>query len=274
MRMIVPILALAALAEPVDAHDFWLQPQRFWITPGAAIPIAIFVGHGVNRAPWGVKSDRVLMLRAIGPRGVVDHLPAVRAQVVADIPAMRFATPGTQIVALRSNHATSELPAVRFNDYLREEGLTPAIAVRERTGRTSMAGREIYSRRAKTLVQVGPPSSNQSHVTRPLGMTLEIVPERSPYAPGTGDEFPVRILYEGRALPGATVKLTNLNADDKRFASRQTDGQGRAVFSVPRVGIWQFNVVWTKPLKGDARADFDTTFSSLSFGYPAGQRPR
>lgn len=269
MRIALPLAALVALAEPVEAHDFWLQPQRFWVNAGATIPIAILVGHGVNRAPWGVKSDRVLLLRAIGPNGVVDHLPVLRSRPVAAIPAMRFVGPGTHVVALQSGHATSDLPAVRFNDYLKEEGLTPALTLRARAGKTQAAGREIYSRRAKALVQVGPVGGDQRHVTRPIGLTLEIVPEVSPYAARKTSRFPVRIVYRGRTLPGALVKLTNLRSDEKPVATRISDRDGRAVFDVPRSGLWQFNVVWTRPITGDARGDFDTTFSSLTFGYSA-----
>ena len=270
MRIVFPLLAALCMAEPLEAHDFWLQPQRFWIDPGMATPIAILVGHGVNRAPWGVKADRVLLLRDVGPKGAVDHLAALRARPVAVIPAMRFTTAGTHVVAIQSGHAVSELPAVRFNEYLKEEGLTPALRARARTGATGAAGREIYSRRAKTLVQVGPPTPNQPHVTRPLGLALEIVPERNPYIPAGTDGFPVRILYQGRPLPGALVKLTDLRADQKAVATRVSDPNGRAVFRVPQSGLWQFNVVWTKPIRGDKRGDFDTTFSSLTFGYPAG----
>lgn len=274
MRILIPLAALSCLAVPVAAHDFWLQPQRFWIGTGATVPIAILVGHGADRAPWGVPASRILLLRDVGPAGVVDHLPAARARAVAAIPAMRFASPGTHVVVIQSGHATSDLPAVRFNDYLKEEGLTPALDLRTRTRTTGSAGREIYSRRAKTLVQVGPPGGRQGHVTRPMGMTLEIVPERNPYAPvtqrsATPRAFPIRVLYEGRALAGALVKLTDLQADEKPVATRRTDSRGRTVFDVPRTGTWQFNVVWTKPIEGDARGDYDTTFSSLTFGFPA-----
>ena len=265
---IFPLLLILAWAAPASAHDFWLQPQSFWTAVRTPVPIDVLVGHGSDRAPWGVKSDRVLMLRTIGPKGATDHLAAVRARSVANVPAMSFGAPGTHIVALQSSHSVSELPAVRFNNYLEEEGLTPALALRSRGRASNTAGREIYSRRAKALVQVGPSGAAQPHVTRPIGMTLEIVPERDPYAPGRPNALPVRVLYEGRPLSGALVKLTNLAADEKPVATALTDVGGRATFTVPRSGSWLLNVVWTKPIKGDPRGDFDTTFSSLTFGYP------
>ncbi len=274
MRIAFPVAAILSLIEPAAAHDFWLQPQRFWIEVGASTPIAILVGHGANRAPWGVESNRVLLLRDIGQTGTVDHLSGIQRRRVAEIPAMSFTTPGTHIVAFQSTNAQSDLPAVRFNDYIKAEGLTPALRLREQAGTTNTSGREIYSRRAKALVQVGPSTEGQTQVTRPLGLTLEIVPERNPYAPGRSESFPVRVLYEGRALPGAFVKLTNLQADEKPVATQLTDRTGRATFRVPRTGLWQFNVVWTKPIKNEARGDFATTFSSLTFGFPpSAQRP-
>lgn len=269
MRPFFVLLAAICWAAPVSAHDSWLQPQRFWTNVRTSAPIAILVGHGVDRAPWGVKADRVVMLRDIGPTGVVDHLATLQGRAVAEIPAISFATTGAHIVALQSNHAVSNLPAARFNAYLKEEGLTPALALRNRMGRASTAGREIYSRRAKALVQVGPLAGPQPHVTRPIGLTLEIVPERNPYALRPGERLPVRVIFEGRPLAGALVKLTNLDADQKPLATAITDRSGRTAFAVPRAGSWLLNVVWTKPIEGDPRADFDTTFSSLTFGYPA-----
>lgn len=269
MRIIIYVLLVLGSAAPAIAHDFWLQPRRFWTNVRTSVPIAILVGHGADRAPWGVASDRVLMLTDIGQAGVVNHLSAMRGRRVADVPAMSFTTPGTHIVALQSAHSQSNLPAVRFNAYLREEGLTPALSARSRARATNAAGREIYSRRAKALVQVGPAGPTQPHLTRPIGMTLEIVPEVSPYASNRSDALPVRVFYEGRLLPGALVKLTNLAADAKPVATARTDRGGRAVFRVPSQGSWLLNVVWTKPIRGDSRGDFDTTFSSLTFGYPA-----
>jgi uncharacterized GH25 family protein len=268
MRTLFPFLLILGWAAPAAAHDLWLQPQRFWTEVKQAVSVAILVGHGADRAPWGVPADRVVLLKDVGPTGTSDLRAGLRDGAANEIANVRFAAPGVHILAMQSSHATSELPGVRFNAYLEEEGLTPALAERARTRATTAPGREIYSRRAKALVQVGPPGAAQPHVTRPIGLSLEIVPERNPYAPGSDNALPVRVLYEGRPLAGALIKLTNLDADEKPVAVRRTDAAGRAVFSPPRSGAWLLNVVWTKPIRGDRRGDFDTTFSSLTWGYP------
>jgi uncharacterized GH25 family protein len=248
------------------AHDFWLQPTNFRVTAGQSIPVSIQVGHGEARQRW-VSSDRVVMLRDIGPKGIADRRPDLMRAGTRDM-SLAFTAPGLHVLALETNHADSDLPAIRFNDYANVEGLTPALQARQAQGKTGQPGREIYSRRAKALLLVGAPlPGDDARVTKPLGLTLEIVPERNPYALKPGEALPVRVLYEGRPLAGATVKLTNLDFDMRPLAVKQTDSAGRTAFDVPLKGVWLLNVIWTKPVR-DPRGDFDTTFSSLSFGFP------
>ena len=271
MRIVSLAAAAVLIAVPVLAHDLWLQPSPFWIAPGGATATSVQIGHGQDRERWAVDPQRVLALRSLGPRGAVDRLAELRASGLNRDTPLRFPQPGTHVLAMVSGHATSELPNIRFTDYLAEEGLTPAQEQRRRTRTTDQAGREIYSRRAKTLIQVGPaPAAAQPHVTARLGMTLEVVPERNPYALRPGEALPVRIYYQDRPLAGALVKLYDLNADARPVATARSNAQGRVLVNIPRrSGAWLVNVVWTRPITGDPRGDFDTTFSSLTFGWPA-----
>jgi uncharacterized GH25 family protein len=182
--------------------------------------------------------------------------------------------PGTYVLVFETDdHAQSHLPAIRFNDYLKVEGLMPALEQRQRTHRLDADGSESYSRRAKSIVQVGPPGmGSQAQVTKPVGLPLEIVPERSPYAEPRAATLPVSVIYEGRPLAGALIKLTNLEHDAAPLEMRLTDREGRATFIMPKEGTWLLNVIWTKPLPSSRDADFETVFSSLSFGFPSTRR--
>lgn len=262
-------LALVGAAS-ASAHDLWLQPSSFSAAPEAYVPVSILIGHGGDRENWGVRSDRILLLRSVGPDGRATNLmPLIQPNSAQPSLNVRFARQGTHLVAMQSSHSQSDLPGARFNEYLVEEGLTPAILHRQRNGATARPGREIYSRRAKSLIQIGPLDETAgSQATTRLGLSLEIVPERDPYRLAPGQDLPVRVFFKGRPLSGALVKLTNLDADERPVAMKRTDGAGRARFDVPRTGNWLLNVVWTEPIAGNARADYDTTFSSLTFGYP------
>lgn len=257
-----------ATAAAALAHDVWIQPRQFWIQPGGTAATEVWVGHGSFRDRWGVANDRVLLLRSFGPGGAIDHRPELRPGSLAGITLFGFPNAGTQLLAMESSHALSDLPSIRYTDYAKSEGLTLPLAARVKAGTTDRNGRETYSRRAKALIQVGPPSVRSPDVTKPVGLTLEIVPEANPYTLAADAALPVRVLFNGRPLPGATVKLNNLAHDDKPVAVRLTDAAGRARFAFPRAGDWQLNVIWSVPVAGNPDADFDTTFSSLTFGFP------
>lgn len=255
------------VTTPVMAHDFWLQPQHFRVEPGVPLRVTFQVGHGANRQRWGNGADRIVFVNDFFNGTHIDQRSRLRTAGPADL-VTGFTVPGLHVLAMQTVHSYSDLPAIRFNDFAKEEGLVPAIAERKRTRMTDKPGRERYSRRAKALIQVGrQTAANQSLATRPIGLKLEIVPERNPYALGSVRKMPVHVIYRGRRLANATVKFTNLEFDAKPIAIAITDRAGRAIFDIPTSGEYLINVIWTEPVRGDPKADFDTTFSSLTFGF-------
>ena len=271
MKFRLAALALLGTAYPAAAHDFWLQPLRFQVAQRSDLPMTFQVGHGQFRQRWGLGLDRILLLRDIGPASSHDLRSAFRASGSADVVA-RFDDVGLHAVVMQSGFAQSELPAIRFNDYAKAEGLTAILAYRDRANATRQPGRERYSRRAKALIQVGPQGPGNARLaTRPIGLKLEIVPDRNPYALGDNRMLPIHVLYNDKRLAGATVKLTSLEFDAKPVEVAITDARGQATFRVPPVGDWLLNVIWSEPIKGNPTIDFDTTFSSLTFGYNPGK---
>ncbi|HMA52268.1 MAG TPA: DUF4198 domain-containing protein [Magnetospirillaceae bacterium] len=221
------LLFALLLALPAAAHDFWIQPEA---------PHDLLVGHGPYRQISPIPPSRITRFETIGPAN------------------------GPHLLVLETDDkAQSHLPAIRFNDYLQSEGLTPALEERQRTGRGNRDGSERYSRRAKALIGAGP---GDALFTKRFGLTLEIVPERSASA------LPVQIFYKDQPLAGALVKLTDLDHDEQPFETHRTDQDGRASFTLPAKGSWLLNVIWTEALGPAAETDFATVFSSLSFTFP------
>jgi uncharacterized GH25 family protein len=269
----VAAFALAVLcAGSSDAHDFWLQPAQYWAQPNASIPVTLQVGHGPERQRSQIRQKRIARFVAITPQGVViDALANLHLGGAIEDGRLQLQAAGTYVFVLETDHrGRSALSAERFNEYVRSEGLTRALDQRERTGHMQAGALESYRRVTKALVQIGAiDEQQQSHITAPLGLPLEIVPERSPYAtPGSAD-LAVRVIFEGQPLAGALIKLTQLEHDGAAYDVQRTDSSGRASFRLPRTGTWLLNVVWTKPAAVASEVDFETTFSSLSFGFPA-----
>lgn len=259
---------------PALTHDFWIQPREYWLSPGVVTPLTLQVGHGQYRQRSPIPLRRVTRFSVAGPRGApLDLRERLHPGDPPEDGSLIFPESGLYVVVLETdNRAQSHLPAIRFNDYLQVEGLTPALEERQRLHRMDTDGSEIYSRHAKAIIQVGTNGSTGNStgwVTQPLGLPLEIVPQVNPYAHPRPAALPVQVLYQGRPLAGALVKLTELEHDAAPFETHRTDSAGRATFVLPTQGAWLLNVIWTTPLPKSSETDFETVFSSLSFGFPA-----
>jgi uncharacterized GH25 family protein len=264
-------LLVYSRASAVAAHDFWLQPSEYWIRPDALTFMTLQVGHGSFRQRSPIPARRIIRFQAIAPKGaVVDLHDQLRLGQAAEDGHFQLKNLGAYVLVLQTDdRAQTHLPSIRFNDYLRVEGLTPALEQRARLHRMDADGSERYSRCAKSIVQVGPPGTGpHGQVSKPVGLPLEIVPEASPYDVPRSATLPVRVIYAGRPLAGALVKLTNLKYDASPFEVHLTDHDGRATFTMPNSGTWLLNVIWTKALPRSEETDFETVFSSLSFGFP------
>jgi uncharacterized GH25 family protein len=266
MKVRAALLCLAMIATPAGAHDFWIQPVTFQAEPASTVSFTFQVGHGKFRDRWN-NNQRVVSLVDFH-RGVARDLRGQLRNGAGFDFAIGTAAAGLHLVAVQSSYSISELPAARFNHYAQEEGLVPILSARKAAGTLGKPGRERYSRRAKALVQVGPATAaSNAYATRPIGLKLEIVPDRSPYGLGKDRILPVHVLYKGRRLANATVKLTNLDNDERPVSIVRTDRNGRARFRVPAGGRWLLNTIWADPVGDDPKVQFDTTFSSLTFGY-------
>jgi uncharacterized GH25 family protein len=271
MRTVLATLALAVTCQPAKAHDFWLRPAAFKVASGQPLAVSFLVGHGREVEPWNLRWDRLHSFQSIGPDGAGTDLQADVKLAAGQTPAgatVRLEGEGTHMLVTASYHSMSTLPAAKFNDYLKLEGLTAISDARTRAGTTKGPGRELYSRRAKSLVQVGNVFS--AAVTRPLGLTLEIVPQRNPYAPDGGTTLPVTVLFRGKPLAGALIDLTALDDGTERQQAQRTNASGTASFDIPRKGAWKINVIWGEPTVGRKDAEFDTVFASLTLGYADG----
>lgn len=270
-RLIPATLALLLSVLPAgdgQAHEFWLAPARHDVAPRVPVAIGALAGTGFRGEwkPWSpgrvvrfvARTDRVIDL-ARGPRtGETAWLQFAPADA------------GGAMLAYESNWVPIELPAAEFETYLIEEGLAGPLAAR-RAARTTTPGRERYRRCAKAWLA----GNDAARATTPLGLSLEIVLLSSP---GSGSVVRVRVLRNGRPLAGARVRAwrTALAADGassdpvKRDSSAvaaqvRTDARGEALVPCAQPGEWLLSVVAMERSRDRAVADWESTWSSLTF---------
>src|SRR3954469_48664 len=244
------VAALFLGGGPMSAHDFWLEPSTFSPRPGQILGVRLRVGQDLLGDP--VPRDPALVNRFIfedagGPKPLVGRDGADPAGF------LRVADPGLLVIGYLSNPSSVELPADKFNQYLKDEGLDAIVALRARRNQSGAAGRELFLRCAKSLVLSGPASPSQAD--RQLGFTLELVAERNPYATLAGEDLPLRLTFEKTPLAGALVTAINkANPSEKQTA--RTNADGRVRFRLPRGGMWLIKAVQMVPAPSGSNADW------------------
>lgn len=265
---------LAAAARPAAAHDFWIVPSNFHPAPGAPLAVRLRVGEGLRGDPVPrdpAKIERFALLGPTGPERPILGPPA--AEPAGYLPAP---PPGLYQIAYRSRRERVDLPAAKFEEYLALEGLDAISVLRKSRGESGKPSTEVYSRCAKSLLLSGAASGAGTGFDRTVGMELEIVPERNPYALAPGAELPVRLLYRGKPLAGAMVFALSLKHREKTAADRiaeqltgRTGRDGRVSLRLPEGGFWLVEAVHMIPAPRETGVDWESLWASLTFDLPA-----
>jgi len=253
----VSTLLFLVSAPAVLAHDFWIEPSTFRPAVGTNVSASLrvgqeFIGDPVPRD--GASIDRFVLRDADADRDI----GGFQGQDPAGW--FRVQSAGVQVIGYRSKPRPLGLPAAKFEQYLRDEGLERIIALRAKSGDSARDSKEIFSRCAKSLVVAGS-ADGGAPVSKPLGFRYELIPESNPMS---GADVKVRALYEGKPL--ANALLVALYHDDPSVRlDLRTDAAGRATFHLPKNGVWLIKSVQMIAAPAGSGADWESLWASLTF---------
>jgi hypothetical protein len=267
MTRTVPRLAMlalsaftaATLAPLAQAHEFWLEPSSFTPRAGGLLAVRHCVGDGFDG--WSLarnigRIERFVVAGASGDQAIVGLDGADPAGVV------RLTSAGHQVLVYRSNRAFQEMPADKFEEYLKDKGLERISATRKARGAGRRDVREAYSRHAKALIRTG--DTGGGPIDRVMGLRLELVADPDLFRAGRGDRHSFRLLFDGRPLAGALVAATRPGTADEDRRVR-TDAEGRAEFSMRHPGMWRVAAVHMMAAPAGIDADWESLWASLTF---------
>lgn len=255
------LLGLAALltAAALRAHDFRLEPSTFHPEHGQTVSVGLRVGQDFLSDPVPRQSTyiRSFVVKQGREQHDVDGIDG-------SDPAGFFTADATQpaIIGYQSNPVPTELPAAKFEAYLRQYGLESIIDRRAQRGERQKPGKEIFLRCAKAIL-TGARASLAA--TQPLGMRYEIVPSIDP----THDAgaFRGRILFERTPLRGALVTAV-FRDDPKLRMSTRSAADGTFTLPLPRAGVWLIKSVRMIDAPRDSGAEWESLWASLTFERP------
>jgi uncharacterized GH25 family protein len=252
------ITTLLLVATPaLLAHDFWIEPSTFRPAVGANVSVSLRVGQELIGDP--VPRDSASIERfVLRDAGADRDIGGFEGQDPAGW--FRVQSAGIQVIGYRSKPRPVELPAGKFEQYLRDEGLERIVALRAKSGDSAKPSKEIFSRCAKSLLLAGD-GKGGAVFSKPLGLRYELIPESNPM---TAAELKVRALYEGKPL--ANALLVALDRDDPSVRiDVRTDAGGRAAFHLPKNGVWLIKSVQMIAAPAGSGADWESLWASLTF---------
>lgn len=270
------LLGLGALAcAGAGAHEFWMLPQSFRLPTGGAATLSLAVGEDFEGEPIPFSRPLVAGLRRLSrgtDRDLQDVTPASGSvsSIRVDLPSA-----GTHIIALDTHPSLVELPADKFNDYLREDGLVDAQRAREAAGTASAPGRERFRRNIKTIVHAG--ARNDGTSMRRTGQRLELVPLQDPASLRPAQRLTLKVWFDDQPLAGALVRLWHARGPSSGLVRLDavSDARGEVTLAPTRHGTWMASVVHMVPADAGCDCDWDSYWGNLTFAVPraAGDQP-
>lgn len=272
-RFALVALAASLAATRLLAHDFWLEPSTFTPAPNQVVSVRLMVGQKFRGEPIPRTASLIEKFELVTAEG---ETPMAGREGGDPAGLGRAGSPGLATIVYRSRNSSVSLEAAKFEQYLKDEGLEAVSAARRKKGETDKPAREVFARCAKALLSVG--DGGAAGADRAVGMTLELVAEKNPYAvwaapstgPATAASLPVRLLYEGKPLAGALVVAFPYDAPEAAQSVR-TDAAGRAAIDISRRGQWLLKAVHMIP-SSSPEADWQSLWASLTFAAPGTAR--
>ena len=255
--------SLALCALPLVAHQLFIMPSSFYVSNGERITVGLHNGDSFpdSEGPPSLERLRDVTVHTAKLQYNVTNLRVDGNRVVGDA---RIPAKGTLVISARTVPNFIELPAEAFEKYLKEEGMSQVVEWRKQNGETANAGRELYSKYVKALVRSG--SGDESYA-KPVGLAIELVPEKDPYSLKVGERMPVRLLWRGKPAAGVMVESarSGANGPAESQAVGRTGADGRVQVFLSAAGKWRLNAIAIERHADRDKADWETFWASLTF---------
>ena len=256
----VGALLAVFLSRAVHAHDTWLLPDSFEVAPKSTITLDLTSGMAFPKLETGPKSERV-QTAPCRLAGRTFELSDISAGPNSLRLKSELSEAGVATFWVELPPKSIELKPAEVQEYL-DEIDAPASVRKQWAEMKPQRWRELYAKHPKTFVRVGDPKADRSWA-EPVGMALEIVPEKDPTALREGDELPVRVLKDGAPYPEFSVNA--VAEGETKGETRKSDSTGRIVFTLSKEGRWLFRGTDVrKSAKSDA--DWESDFVTLTLG--------
>lgn len=238
--IVVGAVALTlGIVATAAAHDTWLISATNFGRVGTPFRLGLTSGEIFPNDDFAIVENRVARA-VVREAGVTRPLPRPSAVALRLEYMWTPRSVGVASVGIELQPKTLVLEPRLIDEYLGEIDASDAIRATWKSLGDKEKWTESYTKHAMTFVRIAPRKSDSAWIadkswTKPLGLALELVPERDPTALRAGDTLVVRVLRRGVPVPGFSVgairegrtKATFFHADDAGRARIIVDADGR-----------------------------------------------
>jgi uncharacterized GH25 family protein len=259
--VLVPFSLLILVTSILWAHDLWLVPQNFRINPGENLKIFANTGMDFPKSLGAVMPDRIDQFVLLGKdtRTNLTNFSEVENSLVADC---IIKNAGTYVIAAALKPKEIKLAAKEFNEYLLHDGLPNIYELRKKEEILDKDAIEYYSKYPKTIIQAG--DALDDTPTKPIGLTIEIVPKVNPYSLKLGDDLKLVVLFKSKSLPHLDLAWSYPGQGEKFAGSTKTDQNGVAVVPLTKSGPYVIRLTHMEWVKKQTH-EWESFWASLTF---------
>ncbi len=208
---VLSLLCALFFSTTAKAHDLWLYASEYYPEAGEKIQVKVIFGHNFPFEDILIPKEQISGFSYVTPSGEKRLI--------------------TNVWEDRKGERKGSLVA----EIALSEGSYIVAAGRIRKGNKSQVPSEKYG---KAIVVVN--NKNTENLSSPLGHRIEIIPLKNPRDVRAGEDFPVKILFEGKPL-STYVYATYAGywSESEPFpVITKSDQNGNAYIKITKPGLW------------------------------------
>ena len=113
------------------AHEFWLMPNKFRIKVNESIALSYYVGEDFMGQLWKRKKEKTLKFTHFMEQKQID-LTDLSIKSDTNTISLKFKSEGMHVLAFETKNSFIALEAVKFNEYLKDDGIDNIYVLREK----------------------------------------------------------------------------------------------------------------------------------------------
>lgn len=257
-RSFVCIAMWIALASPLIAHEFWIEPVRYQVAAGDTMVANLrngekFDGYG---HPYVESTTNRFDLFLQGTATPVNSR-------VGDNPALQVATkePGLAIIVHEKKATTLRyVKWEKFQKFADHKGFENIRQQHRARGLPETGFKEAYSRFSKSLVAIGGGEGSD----QPVDTEVELVALNNPYTEDVTNGVRVVGLYRGEPVPHTQIELFEKSqAGDVTITLYKTDSNGEVILPVKSQNSYLVDMVVLREPSAEVAMKLSVAWESL-----------